>query len=97
MTSCTDGESAIRSVTASTGADRRVFASTKMITSVAWHAGVTEFTSNPPQQHKNDNDNQDGADDSDAAMSVAITIAAEAAAESTKQKDDQDDDKDESY
>ena len=54
-----------------------------------------EFTSNPPQQHKNDNDDQDDADDTDTAMSVAVTVAAEAAAEAAKQENDEDDDEDE--
>jgi hypothetical protein len=54
-----------------------------------------EFTSNPPEQHKNDNDDQDHADDPDTAVSIAITVAAEAAAEAAKQENDEDDDEDE--
>jgi len=55
-----------------------------------------EFTSNPPEQHKNDNDDQDDADDADTAVSVTVTIAAEAAAEAAKQENDEDDDEDKS-
>src|ERR1700686_2875993 len=55
-----------------------------------------KLTSNPPEQHKNDNDDQDDADDTDAAVSVAVTVAAEAAAEAAKQENDEDDDEDES-
>src|SRR5580700_2860700 len=55
-----------------------------------------KLTSNPPEQHKNDNDDQDDADDTDAAVSVAVTIAAEAAAETAKQENDEDDEEDES-
>src|SRR6202040_1130484 len=52
-------------------------------------------SSKPPAQHKNDHDNQDGADEPDAAMSVAVTVTVETAAETAKQKNDEDDDEDE--
>src|ERR1700704_4730815 len=48
------------------------------------------------EQHQNDNDDQDGADDADAAVSIAVAIAAETATEPTEQEDDQDDSQDES-
>jgi hypothetical protein len=55
-----------------------------------------KFTSNPPEQHKNDNDDQDDADDTDTAVSVTITVTAEPAAETAKQENDEDNDEDES-
>src|ERR1700692_1337949 len=54
-----------------------------------------EFGSNPPEQHKNDHDDQDGADDADAAVSVAVAVAAEAATEAAKQENDEQNDEDE--
>jgi hypothetical protein len=48
----------------------------------------------PPQQHENDNDDQDGADDTDAAVTEAVTVPAELAAEAAEQEDDEDDNED---
>jgi hypothetical protein len=47
--------------------------------------------SNPPKQHENDHDDQDGADDTDTAVTVAVAIAAETAAETAEQEDDKND------
>jgi hypothetical protein len=55
------------------------------------------LTSNPPQQHKDDNDYQDHADDADTTVSIAVTVAAEAAAKPAQQKYDEDNYKNESY
>ncbi len=43
------------------------------MTSLAIQArvGAADLMSNPPKQHQNDNDDQDGADDTDAAVPVA--------------------------
>ena len=47
--------------------------------------------SDPPEQHKNDNDDQDGAEDADAAVTEAIAVAAEATTEATEQRNDEND------
>ena len=44
-------------------------------------AGLLPLRSDPPKHHKNDNDDQDGAEDTDATVTEAITVAAEAATE----------------
>jgi hypothetical protein len=51
---------------------------------------------NPPDQHENDYDDQDGADKPDATVAITVTVAAEAAAEAAEQKYDEEDDKDKS-
>jgi hypothetical protein len=56
-----------------------------------------EPTSNPPKQHKNDNDNQDGTDDTDTTVSIAVTVATEAATEAAKQENDEDDKQNKSH
>ena len=63
---------------------------------VHFEASTDFAVSNPPHQHKNDNDDQYYADDTDAAVSEAIAITAEAATEATKQKDEKDDNKNDS-
>jgi hypothetical protein len=52
--------------------------------------------SDPPKQHKNDNNDQDGTEDTDATVAVAVTIAAEATTESPEQENDEDDNEDSS-
>ena len=52
--------------------------------------------SDPSEQHQNDDDDQNGADKADAAVTVAITVAAETATETSEQKNDKEDDKNES-
>jgi hypothetical protein len=54
----------------------------------------TDTKSEPPKQHENDNDDQDGADDTDAAVAEAVTVPAELAAETAEQEDDEDDNED---
>jgi hypothetical protein len=49
-----------------------------------------------PKDHKNDNDDQDGAKDTDATVTEAITVPAETAAEATEQENNEDDDEDSS-
>jgi hypothetical protein len=44
----------------------------------------------PPEQHQNENDDQNRADETNAAMTVTVSIAAEAPAESAQQEDDKD-------
>jgi hypothetical protein len=56
----------------------------------------TDTKSEPPKQHENDNDDQDGADDTDAAVAEAVTVPAELAAEAAEQEDDEDDNEDDS-
>jgi hypothetical protein len=56
--------------------DRTVFVFAGNIVPLASH-GATEFTSNPPEQYKNVNDDQDSADDAAAAVSAGVTIAVE--------------------
>jgi hypothetical protein len=46
------------------------------------------MTLDPPKQHENDNDDQDGAEDSNATM----TVAADAATEATEQEYEENDD-----
>jgi len=59
-------------------------------------SGIPAVELHPPGEHENENDDQDGADDTDAAMPIAVAIAAEAATESTEQQNDQEDNKDSS-
>ncbi len=49
------------------------FRTCRFMTSLAIQArvGAADLMSNPPKQHQNDNDDQDGADDTDAAVPVA--------------------------
>src|SRR5450631_654090 len=54
--------------------------------------GSCRRRSDPAEQHENDNDDQDGADKTDAAVTVAVAVAAETAAETAEQEDDEDDD-----
>src|SRR5664279_2544686 len=58
--------------------------------------GACRRRSDPAKQHENDNDDQDGADKTDAAVTVAVAIATETAAEAAQQEDDEEDDKYES-
>jgi hypothetical protein len=51
--------------------------------------------SNPPEHQKNDNDYQDNAEDTHAAVTIAIAIATEPAAEATSEEDDEKNDEDE--
>ena len=57
-------------------------------------AGFPPVRSDPPEQNKNDNDDQDGAEDTDATVTEAITVAAESATEATEQENDEDDNED---
>jgi|SRR5690349_10783496 hypothetical protein len=41
-------------------------------------------SSDSAQHHKNDNDDQDGSKDTDAAVTIPVTIAAESATEATQ-------------
>jgi hypothetical protein len=50
--------------------------------------------SDPPKQYKNDNDDQDDAEETDAAVTEAVTVAAKAATEATEQSNDEDDNED---
>src|SRR4029078_4138023 len=50
----------------------------------------------PPKQHQNEDDDQNGADEPDAAVTETVAVAAEATAEATKQENDEDDNQDES-
>jgi hypothetical protein len=63
---------------------------------IVFHApGVAGDTkSEPPKQHENDNDDQDGADETDTPVTEAVTVAAELAAEAAEQDDDKDDNED---
>jgi hypothetical protein len=54
-------------------------------------ADTAALTSEPLKQHENDNDDQNGADQPDAAVDIAI--AAEAAAKAAEQKNDENDKK----
>jgi len=58
--------------------------------------GRSRETSEPPKQHKNDNNNQDGADNADTAVSIAVSITAEPPAEAAEQENDKNDDENES-
>ena len=49
--------------------------------------------SKPPHQKQYDEDDQDDADYTDAAVTVSISVATKATAETTKQKYDKNDDK----
>jgi hypothetical protein len=60
------------------------------------HPTIRSERSDPACQQKNDNDDQDDAEDTDAAVTVAVTVAAEAATEPAEQGDDEDDDENES-
>lgn len=47
--------------------------------------------SDASKQHKDDHDDQYGAEHTDASVTEAVTVAAEATTEATKKKDDEDD------
>jgi hypothetical protein len=49
------------------------------------------------KQHKSDNDDQDGADDTDTPVFVAVTVAAEAATEAAEQKNNENDNDDDPH
>src|SRR5581483_5552744 len=49
---------------------------------------------NPPEQHEDKNDDQDGAEDTDATVTEAVPVAAEPTTEAAEQKDDEDDNED---
>jgi hypothetical protein len=53
---------------------------------------VPPIGSKPPRRKQYDNDDQDGAANTDNAVTEAVAITAETAAEATKQKDDEEDD-----
>jgi hypothetical protein len=57
---------------------------------------IPPVRSDPPEQNKNDNDDQDGAKDTDATVTEAVTVAAESATEATEQENDEDDNEDSS-
>ena len=50
---------------------------------------IPRVRSNPTHEKQNDEDDQNNADDTDAAMTVAVAVPAEATTETTKQKDDE--------
>jgi hypothetical protein len=50
--------------------------------------------SEPPQQHKYDNDDQNRAEGSDAGVTEAVTVTPEAATETAEQENDEDDNED---
>jgi len=58
------------------------------------HPTSPPVRSEPPKQHKNHNDDQDGSEDTDAAVPITVTVAAKAATEATEQENDEDDDED---
>jgi len=58
----------------------------------AAHPKVPFAGSESPKQHKNDNDDQDGAYDADAEVTETVDVPTEAATEATKQEDNEDDD-----
>src|SRR6185437_13303608 len=74
------------------------------IRSTRWYSGCRRrrlintppLGSDPPDQHQNENDDQNRADDTNAAMTVTVSIAAEAPAESAQQENDENDNEDES-
>jgi hypothetical protein len=57
---------------------------------------VGKVRSKPTHEKQYDEDDQNDADDTNAAVPVAIAVAAEAATEATKQEDDEEDDEYES-
>src|ERR1700734_1616738 len=59
--------------------------------------GAAVLTSNLSKQPQSDNDDQDGADDTNAAMPVAVTVAAKAASQTAEQENNEDGNEDESY
>jgi len=58
---------------------------------------LSVVSSNLPEQHKGDDDDQDGADDTDTAVAVAETVAAKTAAQAAEQKHNEDDNDDDPY
>jgi hypothetical protein len=59
--------------------------------------GATVLTSDLPKQHQSCDDDQDGADDANAAISVAVTVTAKAPAQTAEQENNKDDNEDEPY
>jgi hypothetical protein len=55
---------------------------------------IPPVRSDPPKQHRNDNDDQGSAEDTDATVTEAVTVAAESATEATEQEIDEDDNED---
>jgi hypothetical protein len=53
-------------------------------------------SSDSPQQHQHNNDDQNCTDKANTAVTVTVAVTAEAATEATQQEDDKNDDKDES-
>jgi hypothetical protein len=53
---------------------------------------IPRVRSNPTHEKRNDEDDQNNADDTDAAMTVAVAVPAEATTETTKQEDDEEND-----
>src|SRR4051812_42895389 len=60
------------------------------------YPGYACCSSNPAHQKKYEQDDDDNADDTHAAVTVTVAVATEAATEAAEQEDDQDDDKYES-
>jgi hypothetical protein len=65
-----------------------------LLATTLWHFDAVEerpsTSSDPPKQHQNDNDDQDGADHTDATVTVAVTVATKSATEATEQENDED-------
>jgi hypothetical protein len=55
---------------------------------------IAAFRSYLAKQHKNEKDDQDGADATYAPIAITITIAAEAATEAAEQENNKEDNKD---
>ena len=58
---------------------------------------LSVVSSDLPEQHKSDDDDQDGADNTDTAVAVAETVAAKTAAQAAEQKHNEDDNDDDPY
>jgi hypothetical protein len=55
---------------------------------------LSVISSNLPEQHKSDDDDQDGADDTDTAVGRSLNLAPKTAAQAAEQKNNEDDNDD---